>query len=50
MDDGSVKGVWEDYEHVRDFWMIERGRGMKVITPITTDELKPPKEPGGGFK
>ena len=49
MKDGSVKGVWEDYEHIRDVWMIERGRNMDSIRVIAKSELEP-KASGGGFR
>lgn len=49
MKGGYVKGVWEDYEHVRDLWMIEQGRNMDSIEVITRKELES-KTSGEGFK
>ncbi len=48
MKDGSIKGVWEDYEHIRDYWMIERGRNMDYIGVIAKSDLEA-KPSGGGF-
>ncbi len=49
MKDGSVRGVWEDYEHIRDVWMIERGRNMDSIRVVAKSELET-KASGGGFR
>ena len=42
MEDGKVDSVWEDYEHVRDHWMVYHGRTseqkMKTIYAMTRDE------------
>ena len=55
-EDGKVDSVWDNYEHVRDHWMVYRGRTkhqkMKTIIPITYEEWeqgKKPKVAGGGF-
>ena len=49
MKDGTVRGVWEDYEHARDTWLYAGGKGMCYIKVMTLDELKPTKTSGGGF-
>ena len=41
-EDGKVDSVWDNYESVRDHWMIYHGRvgnqAMKTILPITQQE------------
>lgn len=56
-EDGNVDSVWDNYEHVRDHWMVYHGRTkqqkMKTIIPVTVEEWeagqKKPKTKGGGF-
>ena len=57
-EDGKVDSVWEDYEHVRDHWMIYYGRTrtqrMGAIIPVLREEweasLAAPAKGGSGFK
>ena len=48
-EDGNVDSVWEDYEHVRDHWMVYHGRTrqqkMKAIVPILREEWEASKAP-----
>jgi len=56
MEDETVDSIWDNYEKLRDHWMIFRGRKqkqkMKTIVPILREEWEAqtkPKTTGGGF-
>ena len=55
-EDGQINSVWDNYESVRDHWMIRRGRvgvqKMKAIMPVTQaewDKMTNKPKGGGGF-
>ncbi len=54
-EDGKINSVWDNYESVRDHWMIHRGRAgvqkMKAIMPVTQPEWEKmtKKTPAKGF-
>lgn len=38
--EGGGRSVWEDYEEVRDHWMLNRGWGMTHIEVMTRPKSK----------
>ena len=45
--EGGGSSVWEDYEELRDHWMLNRGWGMTHIEVMTRQQPKKKAEPKG---
>jgi hypothetical protein len=45
--EGGGTSVWEDYEEVRDHWMLRQGWGMTHIEVMTKPKPKRKAEPKG---
>lgn len=43
---GGGRSTWEDYEELRDHWMLNRGWGMEWVEVL---DPKPAKPRGKGF-